>query len=367
MFRIDKTSKTATMIEPTTFQAHGLTERHDLQEWIANNPSLLNENLMIIQKEFSGFEGTQERLDLLALDEEGSLVIIENKLDDSGTEVAWQALKYASYFAACEENQIIQLYSDYKNISLAEAEKEICLFVNRDVDDELSFNSDDPRIILIAREFRREVTSVALWLIDKGVRIQCMKVIPYTIGDHFVVDLEQIVPLPEKNAEEYRVRVTNKRLEENRKNKNAKRFASSSDFLRSLKAPYLKERYSNLFDYANEMGWTINLGVKGFSVNVIAVNNIKVSLFRGYGDGADTAPSSIVTKFGLLQGRIENSIIEYYKNEFESGKLPFFSPTSESNYKWELTEQSSDEEMRIFLSVVRCVSKKIRANEDQKL
>jgi len=35
-------------------------------------------------------------LDLLAIDEEGSLVVIENKLDDSGKDVVWQGLKYAS-------------------------------------------------------------------------------------------------------------------------------------------------------------------------------------------------------------------------------------------------------------------------------
>jgi RecB family endonuclease NucS len=39
---------------------------------------------LIIQKEFAGFGDTKERLDLLALDKKGKLVVIENKLDDSG-------------------------------------------------------------------------------------------------------------------------------------------------------------------------------------------------------------------------------------------------------------------------------------------
>ena len=47
-------------------------------------PGCLGEELLIIQKEFSGFDDTQERLDLLALDKDGRLVVIENKLDDSG-------------------------------------------------------------------------------------------------------------------------------------------------------------------------------------------------------------------------------------------------------------------------------------------
>jgi RecB family endonuclease NucS len=51
---------------------------------------------LIIQKEFDGFNDTKERLDLLALDKQGNLVIIENKLDDSGKDVTWQVIKYAS-------------------------------------------------------------------------------------------------------------------------------------------------------------------------------------------------------------------------------------------------------------------------------
>jgi hypothetical protein len=43
--------------------------------------------MLIIQKEFCGFNDTNERLDLLALDKWGNLVIIENKLDDSGRDV----------------------------------------------------------------------------------------------------------------------------------------------------------------------------------------------------------------------------------------------------------------------------------------
>ena len=67
---------------------------------MAHEPSALGEELLIIQKEFDGFDDTRERLDLLALDKDGNLVIIENKLDDSGRDVVWQALKYASYCAS---------------------------------------------------------------------------------------------------------------------------------------------------------------------------------------------------------------------------------------------------------------------------
>jgi len=49
----------------------------------------LGEDLLIIQKEFNGWNETRERIDLLALDKDGAIVANENKLDDSSKNVAW--------------------------------------------------------------------------------------------------------------------------------------------------------------------------------------------------------------------------------------------------------------------------------------
>lgn len=95
MYKINKSQNSITEIETKTFTELKFKERDHLQEWIAKEPECLGEELLIIQKEFDGFSETKERLDLLALDKEGNLVIIENKLDDTGRDVVWQALKYA--------------------------------------------------------------------------------------------------------------------------------------------------------------------------------------------------------------------------------------------------------------------------------
>tara|TARA_B110000503_G_C7116707_1_gene400711 strand:+ start:1116 stop:1385 length:270 start_codon:yes stop_codon:yes gene_type:complete len=89
MYIINKQTNRIEKIESTTFKHLGFRERENLQEWIANNPSCLNEDILIIQKEFDGFFDTNERLDLLAIDKQGNLVIIENKLDDTGKNVTW--------------------------------------------------------------------------------------------------------------------------------------------------------------------------------------------------------------------------------------------------------------------------------------
>ncbi|WP_181164443.1 restriction endonuclease subunit S [Amaricoccus solimangrovi] len=52
----------------------------------------------------------RERLDLLAFDKEGQLVVIENKLDDTGRDVVWQALKYAAYVSTPPRQRIVQIF-----------------------------------------------------------------------------------------------------------------------------------------------------------------------------------------------------------------------------------------------------------------
>ena len=105
MYRINKSDNNITKLEERLFSDIGVREREHLQEWIAKNPDVLGEELLIIQKEFQGFNDTKERLDLLALDKDGGIVVIENKLDDTGRDVVWQALKYTSYCSTLQMNK----------------------------------------------------------------------------------------------------------------------------------------------------------------------------------------------------------------------------------------------------------------------
>ena len=91
MYKIDSQQNRISPLLTKTFSELGFSERHHLQEWLVNTPAVFGEELLMIQKEFAGFDDTKERLDLLAIDKEGNLVIIENKLDDSGRDVVWQS------------------------------------------------------------------------------------------------------------------------------------------------------------------------------------------------------------------------------------------------------------------------------------
>ena len=75
MFKVNHETNRITPINTKTFTELDFNERDHLQEWLAHEPSALGEELLIIQKEFDGFDDTRERLDLLALDKNGNLVI----------------------------------------------------------------------------------------------------------------------------------------------------------------------------------------------------------------------------------------------------------------------------------------------------
>lgn len=214
MFLVDSKNKTTEEIKEISFKEVGLKERKDLQEWIANNPNMLGEDLLIIQKEFDGFNDTNERLDLLALDKEGNLVVIENKLDDSGRNVVWQSLKYAGYCSSLKKEDIRSIFQQYliKTGSTESAEVLITDFLNKPDFSEVQLNQDlTQRIILVAKEFRKEVTNTVIWARKFGMKIQCIKVIPFIIGEQLIVDTDQIIPV--KDIEDIMIGYDEKSLE----------------------------------------------------------------------------------------------------------------------------------------------------------
>lgn len=214
MFLIDKEQNRIQKIEEKTFSELGFKEREHLQKWIAHNPDALGEELLIIQEEFDGFDDTRERLDLLALDKNGNTVIIENKLDDSGRDVTWQVLKYASYCASLSKQQLKSIYQAYldKQNAKEDAESNFSDFFNGADFEELQLNKHQ-RLVLISGSFRKEVTSTVLWLLNNyKVRVQCFKVTPYSFGNQLFLNIEQVIPI--KEAEEYTIKMAEKTQED---------------------------------------------------------------------------------------------------------------------------------------------------------
>ena len=257
MFRLDTHDNCLQPVQKVSFGELKLLERRHLQEWLAKHPNALtndsvDDELLIIQKEFSGFTDTNERLDLLALDKRGNLVIIENKLDDSGRDVVWQALKYAGYCSSLSKAQIVSIYQDFINKQQDEPKKNaaeaLADFLERDSLDEVVLNTaQSQRVILVAAKFRKEVTNTALWLMGFGLRVQCFCITPYKMQNDVLLDIRQIIPPPE--AEEYMISISEKEREEQTSaGENIKRYSIRKKFWTEL-LPKLQKRGCAL--YAN--------------------------------------------------------------------------------------------------------------------
>ena len=199
MYQIIRSSNDIVQLEERMFGDLGFRERDHLQEWIAKNPEVLGEELLIIQKEFDGFSDTNERLDLLALDKEGNIVVIENKLDDTGKDVVWQALKYASYCSTLSTSQIVGIFQKFldKQDQPEDARTAIIDFMGIESEESMVLNRNDQRIMFVANHYRKEVTSTVLWLLDHDLAIQCFKATPYSLGDDLFLQVDQIIPVPE--------------------------------------------------------------------------------------------------------------------------------------------------------------------------
>jgi hypothetical protein len=287
MYIINKIQNRIEKIESTTFKQLGFKERGHLQEWIAHNPNCLNEELLIIQKEFNGFNDTMERLDLLALDKQGSIVVIENKLDDTGRDVTWQVLKYASYCATLNASQIITIFSQYlsKIGSTTNAEEVLGEFLETEGFRERLNNGNSQRIMMIAGEFRKEVTSTVLWLLNNGLRIQCFKATPYKLQEQLILNMEQIIPI--KEAEDFVISMANKNREEvGAQEENRGRFAIRLKFW----AEFIKEINKVSSIYLNvspsKDSWIGGgTGVSGISFNSVATRDyVRIELYINAGD-----------------------------------------------------------------------------------
>lgn len=214
LFRVDGEGEVESV--PTRELAElGLSERYDLQEWVLAEPRILGEQLLIITSEYAGFEDTLDRLDVLALDRKGKLVVVELKRDRADTDTDLQALKYASFCSTLTAEDVQQEYREFhnaradKDLSPEEVADRFAGFL--EVDDVIEtgdsgwaqFELDDrPRVMLAAGEFGTEVTSPVLWLNQEyGLDISCVRLSAYERDGEYLVQGQRIIPVPE--AEEY--------------------------------------------------------------------------------------------------------------------------------------------------------------------
>lgn len=206
-------NKILTPLEKTTYSIEGLQERYDLQEAIKNNIEILAPESLVISEEFSDWEDSKRRIDILAIDKQANLVVIELKRDEIGAHMELQAVRYAAMISTMSFSKACEYYQNYitKNNLDIDARERILEFVELE-DTELVDFGKDVRIILASAGFSKELTTTAIWLRDKGVDISCVKITPYHFDGKVLINSEQIIPVPE--LDEYQVKFREKRIEQ---------------------------------------------------------------------------------------------------------------------------------------------------------
>ncbi len=195
-----------TPLERTGFFEEGIRERQHLQSALKSNISVIAPDCRIIAEEFSEWSEGSRRIDLLAVDRNANLVVIELKRDETGFHMELQAIRYASMVSTLTFSRAVEIYQKYlQSISSSlDAEVDLLQFLGWEEAKPEDFAAD-VRLILVASNFSKELTTSVMWLRQFDLDIRCVRLIPYRLENHVLVDVQQIIPLPE--AESYQIKV----------------------------------------------------------------------------------------------------------------------------------------------------------------
>jgi len=202
-----------TLLESTTFADARVLERGDLQRVLRHQVDVIAPDTLIIAEEFGDWQESRRRVDLLGIDKDANLVVIELKRTEDGGHMELQAIRYAAMVSALTFDDAVNTYKQYLSAigSEEDAKEKLLEFMDWEEPDEEHF-AQDVRMVLASANFSKEITTAVLWLNDHGLDIRCVRLHPYRDGDKSLLDVQQVIPLPE--AEEYQVRVRDKaRLE----------------------------------------------------------------------------------------------------------------------------------------------------------
>jgi len=168
---------------------------------------------LVIADEFSDWEDSRRRIDLLAIDRNANLVVIELKRDEVGAHMELQALRYAAMIANMTFDKACEYFATYieqEGLQI-DARKTLLDFVDLD-ESQLDDFGNEVRIVLASADFGKELTTSVLWLRDKGIDISCVRLTPFKYQGEVLIDAAQIIPLEE--AEDYQIQFREKRAEQ---------------------------------------------------------------------------------------------------------------------------------------------------------
>lgn len=258
-------------VESTSFGQQGVLERSDLQRILRDQPSVLEDGLLIIAEEFGNWQDSNRRIDLLGLDAEGRLVVVELKRGETGGHMDLQAIRYAAMVANMTYQQTVDTCQSYLEKRANEeggsvdenaAENVIRDHLGNPEEEADAIRTEIPRIILASENFGKELTTCVMWLNDSWLRdagqeITCVRLQPHKNGDEVLVESSVIIPLPE--ASDYQTRLGQRaqevRTESSRKAQNipgAEAFQESIESAPEQHRPRLRQLYDATIEMQQE-------------------------------------------------------------------------------------------------------------------
>ena len=202
-----------TPVPPTTFAQQRLQERTNLQALLKSRPEVIAPDTLIVAEEFGHWEDSRRRIDLLGIDKDANLVVIELKRTEDGGHMELQAVRYAAMVSAMTFDILVSHYAQFlkRNGDDRDARDSLVDFLNWDDSDNQTLGQSI-QIVLASAEFSKELTTSVLWLNEQGLDIRCVRMRPYDNDGQVLLDVQTIIPIPE--AEEYQVRIREKRQKE---------------------------------------------------------------------------------------------------------------------------------------------------------
>jgi hypothetical protein len=200
-------------VKQTTFAEKGIFEKFDLQRLLCDAIDVIAEDCMVIAEEFGNWEESKRRIDLLCIDREANLVVVELKRTEDGGHMDLQAIRYAAMVSTTTFEAVVAAHAQFLHDRgrTEEAQQRILQFLDWEEPEYESFGRE-VRIVLVSSDFSKELTTAVLWLNDHKLDIRCVRVRPYELDSKTLLDVQQVIPLPE--AADYIVRQKDKKAEE---------------------------------------------------------------------------------------------------------------------------------------------------------
>lgn len=212
MALLELKDKSLRLLDRADFSALGILERQDLQAVLRDHIHVIVPDSLVIAEEFSAWDRSARRIDLLCVDRNARLVVVELKRTSDSEVVDLQALRYAAMVSRMTFDEAVDAYRAYliKRGIDTDARAALLGFLSWSDPSDGRF-AGDVRIVLAATDFDPEVTSTVLWLNEREVDIICVRLQPYVLNNSIILDVRQIIPLPE--AADYQIQIRQKQRE----------------------------------------------------------------------------------------------------------------------------------------------------------